>query len=279
VRSLRCHVDASDEIGRGAAAPGNGARRRFERRVMGALCGVILASGCGRLGFEIGGSGGVDGGGDGDASALDDTICDEIAGLLLCEPLDGTASLPTVHAFPPNTLEFDTSRRYRGLASQHSHTETSSSVAWRLGQRLGRITTGDLHARWYMYMPSSITQPIASIHLLEDTMPFHGVAFGVNNGRPEVAYTGGGTAASSAPMPRDRWTCVQVHVLVDPSAGLVEFWIDGVLSGRVDALNTLPATGYNNVHIGHFSGGAPHTEIADVWTDEVAIGTFPIPCD
>ncbi len=228
---------------------------------------VVLVSACGRLDFET------------SASVLDDTICDEIDGLLLCEALDGNSSLPTVNASEPSTLTFDTSRRYRGSASQHSHTEGSYAVAWRLGQRLGRITADDIHARWYMYVPSSITQPIASTHLVEDTMPYHGVVFGVNNGMPEVVYTGSGGAQGAALMPRDRWTCVQVHIVVHPTAGLIETWIDGVPSARVDALNTLPAAGYNNVHIGHFSGGSQHSEVADVWTDELAVGTFPIPCD
>lgn len=252
----------------------------------GGVIALGLAPGCGRLGFDPGTSG--DGGAGGtidaitaiDAIALDDTSCDELAGLRLCEPFDTGSSLPTVTADAPSTLTFDTARPYRGAASLHSHTEANGTPAWRLGQALGTIDAGDLYARWYLFVSPSITQPFASTHLLEDNLPFHGVVFGMTaDGKPDLSYTGTGTGTGPDPLPRDRWVCVQVHIVVDPTSGLVESWIDGVPAARLDALPTLPGNGYNNVHAGHFSGGPTHTEVADLWTDELAVGTLPIPCD
>lgn len=245
------------------------------------LLGLGLCA-CGRFGFDADAVATDASATDADADAtatLDNTICDEVSTTLVCESFEASPKLGTIDVSAPDTIAIDSSRPYRGALSFHTHTEGSSSTAWRRGRVLGGVATGELHARWYVYIPAGLVQPISLTHLLSDVAPFDGVVFQVLATGVSVSYAN--TMASSAvPLPRDQWACVQVRIVVSAATdGLVETWIDGIPAARLDALVTLPPNGYWNVHTGHFSGGPSHSEIVDVWTDELVVSTAAIPCD
>lgn len=231
----------------------------------------MLAS-CGRIAFDPGAQ-------DATPSEVTITACDTIPGIVFCEDFEGPPKLVSVEAEPPSLVVADTSRAYRGATSLHARTTRAVEAAWRLGGVLPTVTGGELYARWYHYEPS--TNPhrrIGSIHLVESSPPFNGVIFGLTDGNIDVSSTAAGAInVSSVAMPQDRWTCLQLRVVIAAAGGTVESWVDGVPAARLDNVGTLPATGYRNVHAGLFGAG-PAADI-DLWTDEVAVGTMPIACD
>jgi hypothetical protein len=79
-------------------------------------------------------------------------------------------------------------------------------------------------------------------------------------------------------FPRDRWVCIQVEILIAAAGGSITTWLDEVPGPAVTNADTQPANGYRNVHAGIFSASG-YTPPLDVWTDELVLGTSPIPCD
>lgn len=231
---------------------------------------AMVASGCGRVGFDPLAEGSLDP----DGAALDGTACDEIIGAMLCESFEGPAMLASTQGM----AAVDEIHPYRGQRSLRTSTTGPNQMAWQVGGVLDYRMTGDLYARWYQYIPSSIAIPqMASVHLVEATMPYDGVVFGIHDGTLSVSTTGTEGVSDIEPE-RDRWLCIQLHVSISQTAGVVESWIDGVPGARVDNSDTLPATGYRNVHAGMYASGLA-AEPQELWTDELVVGGSPIPCD
>jgi hypothetical protein len=234
---------------------------------------IVAASACGRLGFDERAEG------DGGVSTLDTTVCDELSSLLFCEDFEADSPLTTIEATPPSFVIADESLPYRGLRSLHGHTTRPLEPAWILGGPLPAVMSGELHARWYLYVPAQPVEIImASVHLLEQPAPNHGVDFSFTTTGVQISCTAAGEVGTATQaVPRDRWTCIQLRIVIDDIAGSVETFIDDVPSAALFGVDTLPAAGYKNVHAGLFAGGA--TNPMDLWTDELVIATTPIGCD
>jgi hypothetical protein len=225
----------------------------------------VAALGCGRIGFDEGVAG-------------DTTVCDELPSLLFCEDFEAQLALTTTEATPPSFVVADGSLPYRGLRSLHGHTTRSLEPAWIIGGPLPAVMSGELHARWYLYVPAEPVEIImASVHLLEQPAPNHGVDFSITTTEVHISCTEAAmVGVATQPFPRDRWACVQLRIVIDDVAGSVETFVDGVPSAALFGVDTLPAAGYKNVHAGLFAGG---TAPMDSWTDELVIATTPIACD
>jgi hypothetical protein len=240
-------------------------------------CLLVLLVGCGRLGFpsepptDAATDARTDAG-----DAMPPEPCPALPGQIFCESFEGTNGLPISAG---NVAVVDT-RAFRGTHSQYAMTTGASEASWQIGLVLPTITSGDLYARWYTYVPSSITNlQLASVHLVENDLPFHGVIYGVDDNHADVSCSEATlTATSTITVPRDRWVCAQMHVHISDTAGSVDGTIDGQTLPSLDNIDTLPAGGYHNVHCGLYATGFA-TEPMEVWTDELAIGTQPIDCD
>ena len=241
------------------------------------LVGIVGLVGCGRLGFD---DTSTDAGSDASSDALARTPCPPRPGQLFCDSFEGTSLLTTVDMTSPGFIEFDPTRSFGGAESLHALTTTTSTPSWRLGSGLPDIASGPLYARWWLYVPSSVTTVnIASTHLVEPVFPFYGVVVGIQNNRIELSANGATEMVlSPLTMPRDRWACFQLHIEVADDAGSIETWLDGELAARITDVDTLPSAPYRNVHTGIFSTGVAD-ETQEAWTDELAIGTQPIDCD
>jgi len=142
------------------------------------------------------------------------------------------------------------------------------------------VTSGELHARWHVYIPSSVIDvQLASVHLVDDTFPYHGLIFSLREGMAEVTSSEAGTTtALMLPIPRDRWVCAQMYVRIADIGGEIGGAIDGGPFSAITNIDTLPPFGFRNVHVGLFATSLA-TGPMEIWTDEVAVGTQPIPCD
>lgn len=244
---------------------------RVGTQLLGALLGVTIASGCGRVGFEA-----VD-----DATSLDATRCDELTGVLFCEDFEGTLQLRTTTATPPSfVVTDDGTRSYRGARALHSHTTRPMEPAWILGAAMPYLMTGELHVRWYMFIPAEpATLHVAPLHLVEATAPFSGVIVGVRNTDLRLTFSESDIFADSPDsVPRDRWACFQLRIVIADSGGSVDVAVDGVTRTVIGSVDTLPPNGYRNIHAGSFAT-AQSVGTTDLWIDELIASTSLIPCD
>lgn len=237
---------------------------------------AMLVAGCGRAGFDALAS---------DAApdtAAEDALarvpCAAVPGQLFCESFEEpTSPLSTVEG----TVAIDSARVFRGAKSQHAQTTGTSEPAWMLGAVLPDVVAGDLHARWWVYVPASAPAgQLATVHMVDAAAPFHGVILGVQNDVVDVTCSEAGmTAISTVTLPRDRWVCLQLHVAIaDGTGGMVEAAVDGAQVAELAGIDTLPANGYRNVHVGLYAT-ALATGPEELWSDELAVGTLPIACD
>lgn len=235
---------------------------------------VLVAAGCGRVGF--GETPPADAEQPIDAPIEAPPPCPPTPGVIFCESFEDTVQLGT----SAGTVEIDGARAYRGARSQHAQTTMVSEASWQLGGVLPYVAGGDLYVRWYVYIPSSVGElDLASVHLVQDMEPFAGVIYGFRAGAAEVTSSESDvTAFSPLVVARDRWVCAQMHVQIAEVGGAIDGALDGQPITPVTGIDTLPANGFRNVHSGLFATG-PSSGRMEIWTDELAVGTLPIPCD
>lgn len=237
--------------------------------------GLVVFCACGRVGFDANDAASVDDGSlASDAKPLE---CEDIPGILFCDGFEGGTKLGTFEAAPPSFVDADADQAFRGLTSLHAHTTRAVEPAWYLDSVLPALSSGEVHARWYLYYPSSNpSQTFASIHIISSTGPNTGVVVGATNGMLDVSATENDIIhVSTVDVPLDRWFCVQLRFTIE-TAGTVETWIDGAAAASLAGVDTQPLGGLTNVHAGLFTGPAGGAN--DMWTDELAIGTQPIAC-
>lgn len=170
---------------------------------------------------------------------------------------------------------------YAMRATTSASTSTVQSRARLPVQALGHRKSGDLWARYFYYLPSSVTltQKFSTGVISEHEDPFFGFSVviypdgvGLESGLQESKNT-------STTFPRDTWVCVEMHVRVDASAGSFELYMDSTLIPTgFTSLDTLPDQGYTNfeigVHYADFNQGA-----ITVYTDDVKLGTSRLGCN
>jgi hypothetical protein len=218
--------------------------------------------------------------GESDGIALDTTICDDgLPGVLFCEDFEGTPKLAFTEATAPSTAAYVDTMPYRGMRSQHAHATRLSEPAWQLDSVLPSITNGELYARWYLYIPaSSALVDMSALQIIESSLPYHGFIFLIKGGEVTVYTNAGDMATLPFAFPRDRWTCMRVSIVVAAAGGSLATYIDDTPGPALANIDTLPAGGYRDVHAGIFSGASAQLP-QDLWTDELVVGTSPIPCD
>jgi hypothetical protein len=88
-----------------------------------------------------------------------------------------------------------------------------------------------------------------------------------------------GAPLTSAPFefPRDRWTCLLLHIAVGAN-GALEVFVDGARVLSRNNFDTRVDGGYTNVDQGvHYA--TPGQSAAHFWIDEVVVDTSPVACD
>jgi hypothetical protein len=231
---------------------------------------LIVLAACGRVGFDPLSNSSRD-------ASLDPTICDDgLSGVLFCESFEGDLGSYDFQATAPNYVIADAAHVYRGALALHSHSESAGSRAWLVQYTLPHIVSGDLWARWYMYVPAvPATIDLSTLELIEDPMPYGGVILGIHTAEL-VVYAVSTSATAPISIARDKWVCLQEHIVISSTAGSVDTWLDGTPGPSLANVDTLPATSYTDIHTPMYSNNpAPQ----DVWTDEIVVGTAAVPCD
>lgn len=167
---------------------------------------------------------------------------------------------------------------YSLRASTSASTSNSQSQARQGVKVFGHRKSGDLWARYFYYLPSSVTltQKLSTGVISELEEPYFGFSvlifpdgIGVENG--------GVSRRVNTPFPRNQWVCVEMHVQIHATDGAFEVYMNG---SKVTSIlgDTLPDQGYTSfeagVHYADFNQGA-----INAYTDDVRLGTARIGCN
>lgn len=176
------------------------------------------------------------------------------------------------------------------LSTAHAHSGTTSLLAktgppaegtqarW-ASTALAQQKSGDAWLRFYDWVPGSVvvTEHFSVGIMSEVEEPYDGFELRILPSLTDL-NTSDGVFTGTVEFPRDRWVCVELHVFIDPIAGIYEAFLDGALTARSTPVNTVPADGFTAAEVGvHY---APRNQgPVEVYVDDVAVGTSRIPCD
>ncbi len=216
-------------------------------------------------------------------AGLDETACDDLhSGALFCDGFESPGLVAWAETRTTmGSASRSTATTYRGDGSLHAETTAGSGRANVIAYELGGRSTGELWARFYLYVPSpyAVTDiNVMTIH--EDAVPFGGVGVGIFRGDQPYIYFGTASRTAYAPVAtitRDRWTCWQLHVEIG-SRGAADLRIDGVEVAADTDIDTLPSAGFTSIVTG-IGYSDPDQVPATVFVDELIIDDSPVGCD
>jgi|GEM_PF-2258526 len=209
--------------------------------------------------------------------------CPNMPGVLFCDDFeDGLAKWDyPVHV--RGTTAVSTDAKHAGsysLRSTTSASTTNQQAQARHGVKVfGHRKSGNLWARYYYYLPSSVTltDKFSTGVISEYEDPWLG--FSVLIFPDGIGLESRDTSRKiSTTFPRNEWVCVEMHVVVHATAGVFEFFMNGDPVVGLSGINTVPAMGYTSfevgVHYANFGQGAITS-----YTDDVKLGTARLGCN
>ncbi|HTU61429.1 MAG TPA: hypothetical protein VMF89_23400, partial [Polyangiales bacterium] len=220
-----------------------------------------------------------------DAAALDGSVADpclDSTSLSFCNGFEDSTGWSTPTTIN-GTLQRTTTEARSGSSALHARSGPPSSgkVLRQQTQAYAQQTTGDVWARAWYLLPSSTTIDAASalvvLRIAEAASPYFGCGVAIRSDLVELADVTTRYRALS-PFPRDRWTCVELHIQIKGDLGICETYVDMMLAAQSAQTNTLPASGYTTLAVGLELSNATQTEV-DLYIDDVAASTARIYCD
>lgn len=155
---------------------------------------------------------------------------------------------------------------------------------WAAEDVLRGQTSGDIWMRSWYYLPSSVMiDTHFSLGIISDIEPpYNGFELRVLSTGVAINYSVGNVESlspiSSTQFPRDRWVCVELHVLIDASEGVYEAFLDLDPVARVTPVDTLPDNGFGVAEIGiHYA--PPSQGPVQVYIDDVVVANSRVPCN
>lgn len=244
---------------------------------------LVLLCGCGRLSFEPVSGVGDDAGADAADGAPDapaaSSCVDGVPGAVLCDGFEAGLQMwsPTT---TNGVISRDTQEHLRGIAAVLFQTTAQGGAATFEAPIPPFANFDRLFLRAHVFVKSG--PPLANVVMIrarESTQPLVGVLVRAVADEFQVVDAMGDVFPTSVMVPRDRWFCVQLNLVVhdDGVNGVIELRVDSapliLQSGLVD---TSPAGPIETVSFGALTN--LNTLSVDVLFDEVAIGTQLISC-
>ena len=208
--------------------------------------------------------------------------CPENSNLLFCDGFEDTNLERWSYDVLENGSVDRTTARYRsGTASLRATTGAAGTPneARKVVEVFDHQKSGDIWARYYYYLPSSVTinSYFSSVVVEEIEQPFFGFSLLILPNQVAIEADSlryDGTMA----FPRNKWTCVELHVQIDPVAGFFEAYIDGALAARSTATDTLPDKGYTTLEVGvHYTD--PSQGPVTAYVDDVVAANTRTGCN
>lgn len=142
-------------------------------------------------------------------------------------------------------------------------------------------SSGNIWARAFLYLTSATVidanTALAVLRLSEDESPYGGCSFVIRTDYVELAGVSTRYRALS-PFPRDKWTCVELHVEIDATAGWCNAYVDSSQASQSHQMDTLPDGGYGMVSVGMELVNSAQGPI-DLYIDDVAADYTRIGCN
>jgi hypothetical protein len=215
---------------------------------------------------------------------LDDG-CAEHADALLCSGFekpdlsDFSRVITVNHAQVEQTRE----RSFQGNGALHAQSTDQESAAV-VAKDFPAVKDGDLYLRAYIYVPDGLETQTMNILFLGDIAtpdPFKGTDFNLLDGALQTyspqdhpdRFT-----STALTIPRDKWFCFQVHMVVSKDAGAVTINVDGDVALDEKDMNTRPDAGVHLLRIG-IDWSSMQTDPFDYYVDDLVLDTAPIPCE
>jgi hypothetical protein len=214
-------------------------------------------------------------------SAAAAPACD-VPGALLCESFD--APLPPEYATWYSgavAASIEDCRVHRGAGALRYQSDAFGYVQTRM--RLSApVSSGPLYARFYAYVPSSVTIPdyLAMFELwCEDASSEGKISVeAIPDDVFELYLTPNGTAhaASAGSLVRDQWICIELALEVAPQGGSASLSVDGTVIIEQTDVVTLPASPISVAVI----EALPSEDAAgvDLTIDDLVVASQPIGC-
>jgi hypothetical protein len=198
---------------------------------------------------------------------------------LFCDGFEDGMNAWTYTVVEFGTVDATTTRAYRGTHALEATTDGSTNLKYaRWGKILSTtLTSGDLYVRPYMWLSASITDQLSVLVAGNGTEPFPSV-YVLNRASDVLIHTDAMEFPFPQSVPQNRWLCMELHVVIDATAGSVDVAFDGIPTLQSGPANTTVAGGYTNVDVGiHYA--TPAQEAGSLSIDEVVVDTTPIGCN
>ena len=234
--------------------------------------------------FRVDAAAPVDAGSDAgnDVGMLGSTGCTaELASALLCDGFESDPGPWTGRNETGGTVMADGLEAQRGNRSLHARSTVTGGQANREAAGLGPFNSGDLWIRVSVFVPSTATPFDFTWFAIGEVMaPYHGISLGMGVSGTAGSYSTISStyvSGSSLVVPRDVWTCLELHILVSDTVGVIEIYRNGALGASMAGLDTHPTAGFTRLGVG-IDYADPAQGPLDTWLDEVALSRARLPC-
>jgi hypothetical protein len=219
----------------------------------------------------------IDGGFD---AGLDSTGCDDVlAGGLFCDGFEGSDLITgwELDREDMGVTSLVADPVYRGAGAMSASTSAATGVAAVTSTLASAVSEGDLWARAYFYVPSGPALALATVLIFYGDDDGYGAQFRETYGAWMGTPTGRVVSPGGMPVPRDRWFCYELHVVVG-AAGSIEVFASGEQVIAMSGIPTLPTGGLHTITAG-LEFTVDTQEPLTIYVDEVAAGPTRLPCD
>jgi hypothetical protein len=222
-----------------------------------------------------------------DASVVDAAVgvpavlCPDRSDALFCDGFEDLKSRWSYEIAMNGTAARTTTRFHSGSASLLATTGAAApNTAARYAiKAFNHQKSGEIWARSFYYVPSSsVADPYFSTTVVAELEPpYFGFSLLVLPSRVAIGV-GDKRYQGTLAFPRDRWTCVELHVSVAATGGMFEAYLDGALAARSPAIDTLPDQGYTTLDVGiHYTD--PKQGPVEVYVDDVVASNTRPGCE
>lgn len=201
---------------------------------------------------------------------------------LLCSTFEEPGMGPWDYSvIDQGSVGLSTARAYRGAHSleiQTNGTDNYKSARWGINYVLDEVDSGDFYIRAYYWLDSStvVTDQLSILVVGNAVDPYPSSNVLLVPGQIHSNVDGISVIAPYE-FPRDRWTCLVMHLTVGAN-GALDILVDGARALSRFNFDTRVAGGYTNVDVGvHYA--TPGQAESHFWVDEVVVDSQPVACD
>ena len=224
-------------------------------------------------------------GGEGLDLGLDTACGAALAGAAWCAPFEAIAIERTATFGRDYVVESGGATAigspYRGAGSLRVTAGPAGGAQALVGRgALTPVHSGPVYLRAWVRVPSSVAATgLTFLSVGEADPPYAGVSVGMSGGKFQLSLTTAGSfPISGVTVPRDSWQCIQLDVQVGDANGAVTLRAGGSVVQSLTNIDTRPVGGVSNGNAGVLYL-APAGATGEVWVDEIALATQPLPCD